>query len=127
MRVTSIKSENELLDFVKQAAKWFELHPWGRTFTGQGAEDLDTDTLFAVRWGGDDDCVLVLRTSDTFEPVVYGQVMDKPAIGIQEIYSKEYSRVVDKVSDEGDECREGEGCGKKVKIGVDSSQQGYYN
>ena len=63
------------LAFAARAAKWFTEHPKGYSYTDDGG--VEQGALLALRWGGDDDCVLALRISDTHEPTIYAQMINR--------------------------------------------------
>ena len=57
-------------EFVKKAIKHFDDNPKNYSFG-----DLKEGTFFAMRFGLGDDCVLMFKLDDHFEPTVYGQVI----------------------------------------------------
>jgi len=57
-------------EFVKTAAKAFNEHPEYDSFG-----DLEEGSYLALRWGLDDDSVLLLKLADDFSPTIYDQVI----------------------------------------------------
>lgn len=68
MRMTTTTNDQALSDFAKRAADFFAKDIKHTTFTDK---DIEADCLFAVRWGGGNDCVLVFKLDECFEPIVY--------------------------------------------------------
>lgn len=67
-RLTSIEDERKLIGFVGRAARCFEDNPELTTYCDG---ELAEGELLALRWGMDNDCVLVVRLDDAFGPVIY--------------------------------------------------------
>lgn len=72
-RLTSIEQEKELISFVEKAALCFLKSDKFSTYTESG--NILPGDLMAVRWGLGNDCIMVFRISDDFEPRVYQQVI----------------------------------------------------
>lgn len=72
MHHTTIKDEQDRIDFVTRAAKRFAREPELKTYTDG---DIEPGCLFAVRWGLGNDCVLVFKLDELFTPINYGQVI----------------------------------------------------
>ncbi len=72
MRHIYMSSVKEEIGFVEKAAKHFAEHPEHNTYTDG---EIVSGGMFAVRWGLGDDCVLVMKLDDSFEPTVYGQLI----------------------------------------------------
>lgn len=70
MRVTSVSEQQEIIAFAERAAQDFAKDPNMTSFgtIGGGA-------FLALRWGLGNDCVLVLKQDECFEPVVFGQII----------------------------------------------------
>jgi len=69
--VFMVDAESEL-SFVRRAVRNFTEYPEHRTYTDG---EIEPGCLFAVRWGADDDCVLVLRLDKSYVPTIYGQAI----------------------------------------------------
>ncbi len=76
MRQTTMLDELRKIEFAKRAAERFAGNPNLTTYT-DGA--ITTGCLFALRFGMGDDCVLVFRLDEDFEPTNYTQLI-KPAV-----------------------------------------------
>lgn len=88
MRITKVGGQKEFEEFAKRAAKDFELngHHWSYT-----DDDIIEGSLFALRWGGYSDCVLVFRIGYAFEPIVYEELIEKKPKGTWKyIHTKDY-------------------------------------
>lgn len=72
MRGTNLTDEEEVIVFVRKAAKHFEENKSHSSFS-----DLEKGGLFALRYGLCDDCIVVFRISDDFEPVNFHQIIEK--------------------------------------------------
>jgi len=72
MRMTSMKETTEVLEFAKAAAKKFAENQNYTTFT---TGPMEPGVLLAIRWGMGDDCVLVVRLDEFFEPVNFQQLV----------------------------------------------------
>ena len=79
MKSVQLSDVKEQIEFVEKAAAHFETHLEHRTFTDG---DIEAGCLFGVRWGGGNDCVLVLKVDELFDPIVYGQAIDTEAPAI---------------------------------------------
>lgn len=80
-RMTSFKAEDEMKKFVAEAANFFSLYPEKRTYGSIDGRDYRKNDVgesarwLALKWGADDDCVLVLQLDEWWEPVIYQQVI----------------------------------------------------
>ncbi len=74
MKHTNLSELVEIIDFVNSAKEHFEKDNNMRTFT---INAVDAGCLFAVRWGLGDDCVLVFKLDENFEPLIFGQAINK--------------------------------------------------
>lgn len=71
MRMTTVSDTEDQLAFAKKAADYFATHPGKYSF---GA--IEPGEYLALRWGGGDDCVLVLKQDDFFQPVNYTRIIE---------------------------------------------------
>lgn len=67
---TDVGYEERLLNFVRAAAKNFQENP---QHTSYG--EIESGGYVALRWGLGNDCVLVFKLDEDFEPRVYGQAI----------------------------------------------------
>lgn len=75
-RMTTKADELERLAFAEQAAADFAAHPEHCSYS---YGEIKPGAYLALRWGLGNDCVLVLKLCDYFEPVNYQQlVKEKP-------------------------------------------------
>ena len=74
MKVTSISEEKEIQEFVLMAKKDFEKNPEHYSFSYKA---VDKGCLLAMRWGFEDNSILVLKLDDFFEPVVYRNIIER--------------------------------------------------
>lgn len=72
MRVIDLTEQAERTDFATKAAVYFAKNPNKTSYT-TGA--IETDALFAIRWGLGQDCVLVFRIQD--EPELYENIIQQ--------------------------------------------------
>ena len=72
MRLVCVSEDDEVRKFAKEAAKHFAIHEEHYTYT---SGDIDAGCLFALRWGLGDDCVLIFRLDEDFEPTNYQQLI----------------------------------------------------
>jgi len=79
MKSVQMSEMKERIEFVERAAKHFAEFPEHSTFT---VGPVMSGCLFAARWGLDNDCVLMFRLDEDFEPIIFGQAIAKksPAI-----------------------------------------------
>jgi len=68
MRMVYMDDEDEAKAFAIKAAKGFEEHNEWMTYADK---KIAAGCLFAVRWGLLDNCVLVFKLDELFEPVNY--------------------------------------------------------
>lgn len=73
MRMTHINAEEATADFAKRAADLFHNDPRKHTFTDSGR--LVPGELFAIRWGMGNDCVVVFRIDEDFEPINFQELI----------------------------------------------------
>jgi len=74
MKMVYMQEEKEEHAFAISAAKNFEEHPKHYTFT---EKNIEAGCLFALRFGLGDDCVIVFKLAEDFEPVNYQQLIKK--------------------------------------------------
>lgn len=67
---TNVGHEEELLDFIKAAAKNFQENPAHKIYG-----NIKPGEYAALRWGLGNDCVLVFKLDEDFEPRIYAQVI----------------------------------------------------
>ena len=72
MKMTYMKDDCEVRDFAKIAAKSFANNDKYITFTDS---DIKAGCLFAMRSGLGNDCVVVFRLDEDFEPINYQQLV----------------------------------------------------
>ncbi|MEA2037097.1 MAG: hypothetical protein U9O94_06285 [Nanoarchaeota archaeon] len=73
------KPEDDKLAFARKAAEYFANHPEHCTYR---ENDFKEDCFLALRWGADEDCVLVVTLSGYEgydEPTLYPQFIDPDA------------------------------------------------
>lgn len=73
-RMTYISEEEELVAFAKKAAERFADNPQYSTFT---TGDIEPGAFLAIRWGLGDDCVLVVKIAEDFQPVNFQQAIPR--------------------------------------------------
>ena len=69
---TMMSEQEELLRFVREAATIFSEDTKLTSYTQY---DIKPGCLFALRWGLDNDCVMVFRLDNGFEPIIFDQVI----------------------------------------------------
>ena len=74
MRMVNLDEEREIEVFAKKAAKSFAKNKQYYTFTDS---KIKAGCLFAMRFGFNDDCVVVFRLDDDFEPINYQELIDQ--------------------------------------------------
>lgn len=72
MRIVNAEHEMKRIQFAEKAARYFALHPECYSFSDV---DLSPGCLLAMRCELDDDCVLVLKLDDYFEPTKYQNII----------------------------------------------------
>ena len=72
----------EVREFAQKAAKYFSEHNECTTFT---MSDIEAGCLFAMRYGFFNDCVVVFRLDDVFEPVNYQQLIERYVEDTEEV------------------------------------------
>lgn len=75
MRSTIPTEEKARLAFAEKAAAAFKESP---DLTSFSEGDITPGCLLALRWGYDNDCVLVLKLDEAEEPVLFQQMMPRP-------------------------------------------------
>ena len=69
-----MEDDGEVREFAKKAAKCFAKNEQYYTFTDG---NIKAGCLFAMRFGFNDDCVIVFRLDEDFEPINYQQLIDE--------------------------------------------------
>ncbi len=72
MRWINLRAQDEEVAFAKKAADYFGKDPKCRTFTDG---EIKPGCLFAIRWGGGDDCVAVFKLDESHEPTCYENII----------------------------------------------------
>lgn len=72
MRLTSLSTDQNLIDFAKTAAKHFEQNPQRHSFG-----EVEASGHLALRWNDETGAVLVLAIADDVEPVVFNDAIRK--------------------------------------------------
>lgn len=67
-----LDEEHEVREFAQKAAKYFSEQDECATFT---TSNIEAGCLFAMRYGFFNDCVVVFRLDEIFEPVNYQQLI----------------------------------------------------
>lgn len=68
MRMTHLSEEVINQEFAKRAAEHFSSNPAHRSYTDG---DIEKGCLFALKFGLGNDCVVVFKLDDEFEPINY--------------------------------------------------------
>lgn len=86
VRMTTVQEETLLAEFINRAIEFFDDQDYRRTFTNSG--NIESGELLAIRWGLSEDCMMVLRVtdSDDFNPIIYQQCLSRPNKTVKEIY-----------------------------------------
>ena len=71
-QMTSLSQMEEQVAFVTKVKADFEAHPKRQSFGG-----CAPGSFLALRWGMGDDCILLLKLDEYFEPVNYQQAIKK--------------------------------------------------
>jgi len=74
MRSTYISEDLQQIEFARKAGEHFANHPEHTTFTDG---EIEPDAFLAIRWGMDNDCVLVTQLHSYHEPTIYAQAVKK--------------------------------------------------
>jgi len=74
MKITYLDEEQKVLDFVRAAAEHFEKHPKHYSFT---TGEIEPGCLLALRWGLGEDCVLIFRLDEYFQPIIFQQAINR--------------------------------------------------
>lgn len=72
MRMVYMNEDDDIRIFARKAAWHFAKHEEHYTYAGG---KIEAGCLFALRWGLGDDCVLVFRLDEDFEPTNYQQLI----------------------------------------------------
>ena len=72
MRGTTLAAVDAEREFAVKAAQHFTEHPEHSSFG-----DIEKGGLIALRWGLGDDCVLILKLDEGYEPTNYHQIIKK--------------------------------------------------
>ena len=70
MKIINLEEQERRTQFALEAAEYFSKNPLKRSYT-EG--EIEQDCLFALKWGKNDDCVMVFTVAD--EPEIYEQVI----------------------------------------------------
>lgn len=81
MKMIYMSEDEEVREFAKKAAMFFAKHEGHRTYANGPVE---AGCLLAMRWGLGDDCVVVVRLDEDFEPVNYQQLIRQYEVGVNE-------------------------------------------
>lgn len=76
MRIIYLSEEKEIQGFAQRAARYFEENPQHRSYSDR---EINPGCLLAMKWGRWDNCVLVLKLDDFFEPINYQNLIHKKA------------------------------------------------
>lgn len=93
MRGIQLEDQLEQIEFAKRAAAKFAGDPKMFTYTDK---DIQPGCLFAMRWGMGDDCVVVFKLDDYFEPTNYHQLIkdfQPPSKEMKAIYQQARTEV----------------------------------
>ena len=74
MRMTTIEEDEQIQNFAKKAATFFAQDKNLYSFS---ESSIQKGCLFALRFGLSDDCVLVFRLDNNFEPINFQQLIVK--------------------------------------------------
>lgn len=74
MRQVTKWEEQKKQEFLAEAARLFAENPHLKTYT-EG--DIVPGCYFAVRWGLDNDCILLLKLDEYEEPTIYAQWIEQ--------------------------------------------------
>ena len=72
MNQTTTKEQINILNFTENAKKYFNENAQCETYG-----DIRCGELFAMRWGLLDDCILVFRIDENFEPIIFKQELNE--------------------------------------------------
>lgn len=75
MKQVKMHEVRQELAFIEEAIGVFMTRDNIRTFTASG--EIKPGEMFAVRWGAGDDCVLVLKIAEDFEPRIWANCIPK--------------------------------------------------
>lgn len=70
--MTHLSGELEVQEFAKSAAKCFTRDEKISAFT---EDKVEAGCFFAVRWGLGNDCVVVFKLDEDFEPINFQQIV----------------------------------------------------
>lgn len=74
MRMVYLSNEQEVQEFAKRAAKHFSKNKNHWSYTN---DEIKAGCLFAMRFGLTDDCVVVFKLDENFDPVNYCQLIQQ--------------------------------------------------
>jgi len=69
-----MEEEDEVREFAERAASHFANHERCTSYTDA---NIEAGYLFALRFGLDEDCVIVFRLDENFEPINYQQLIKR--------------------------------------------------
>jgi hypothetical protein len=70
--MTTISGEQRLVDFAKKAAEYMGNDSRVHTFG-----DVEPGTFLAIRWGLGDDCLMVVKLDEDFQPINFQQAIPR--------------------------------------------------
>lgn len=76
MRFINLNEQDRQTTFAREAAAYFAEDSQCKTYT---SGDITPGCLFAIRWGGGDDCVAVIKLDDFHEPTCYENIIKSEA------------------------------------------------
>lgn len=82
MKMVRLEEEYEVREFAKKAAKHFAEDDECTTFTDS---DIEAGCLFAMRYGFFNNCVVVFRLDEVFEPVNYQELIESYVEDTEEV------------------------------------------
>ena len=74
MKMTTFAAESEVVSFAREAVECFTLDPRMTTFS---LSSIKKGCMLALKWGLNDDCVLVVKLDEGFEPVVFQKAIPR--------------------------------------------------
>ena len=72
MRVVNLNEENEIIEFAKRSGKYLAENKEKTTCTDS---EIKAGCLFALRFDLDDNCVVVFKLDENFEPINFRQLI----------------------------------------------------
>ena len=73
MRMIRMEEEIKIREFALNAARDFNKNKEHRTYTNA---EIKQGCLFAMRFGLDDDCIIIFKLDEDFEPINYQQILE---------------------------------------------------